>query len=61
MSNTDLAMEVINRLPPNSSLHEMARRLEFVASVQEGFDQIDSGQGINLEKVEQMIDRWTTK
>jgi hypothetical protein len=61
MSNTELAKDIIDRLPPNTSLHEMARKIEFVASVQEGFDQIDAGKGVNLDHVEQMIDLWTTK
>lgn len=61
MSNTERAKEIIDQLPEDTSLHEIARKIEFVAAVQEGFDQIDAGEGVSLEKVESMIDSWTTK
>lgn len=61
MSNTDRAKEIISRLPKDTSLHEIAKRIEFVAAIQEGFDQIDAGHGVSLEKVDSMIDTWTSK
>jgi hypothetical protein len=61
MSNKEIALDVINRLPADTSLHDMARKLEFVASVQEGFDQIERGEGISIRNVDKMIGEWTTK
>ena len=51
----------MKRLPSDVSIQEIAREIEFVAAVKEGLNQIDRGQGIPIEKVEQMIDSWTTK
>ncbi|MCG8526204.1 MAG: hypothetical protein MI748_07495 [Opitutales bacterium] len=61
MSNAERAKEIIDKLPEDTSLHEIAQKIEFVAAVQEGFDQIDAGKGVSLEKVESMIESWATK
>ena len=61
MSNKEAVIELVNRLPENVSLREIAQEIEFVAAIQEGLDQIDQGQGIPLEDVEKMLDLWTTK
>jgi predicted transcriptional regulator len=61
MGNKEAVIELVNRLPENVSLREIAQELEFVAAIQEGLEQIDQGQGVPLEDVEKMIDLWTTK
>lgn len=61
MSNTEIAIEAITRLPADTSLHEIARKLVFIASVQEGFDQIDRGEGVSIDSVDKLIDTWTSK
>lgn len=60
MSDREAVIELVKRLPSNVSIQEIAREIEFVAAVKEGLNQIDRGQGIPIEKVEQMIDSWTT-
>jgi predicted transcriptional regulator len=61
MGNKEAVIELVNRLPENVSLREIAQEIEFVAAIQEGLEQIDQGQGVPLEDVEKMIDLWTTK
>lgn len=61
MGNKEAVIELVNRLPENVSLREIAQEIEFVAAIQEGLDQIDQGQGIPLEDVEKMIGLWTTQ
>jgi len=60
ISDREAVIELVKRLPSNVSIQEIAREIEFVAAVKEGLNQIDRGQGIPIEKVEQMIDSWTT-
>ena len=61
MSNKELALNIVNRLPSDISLHEVAREIEFVAAIKDGFDEIDRGEGVPIEEVEKMIDLWATK
>jgi len=51
MSNREIAIELIRKLPENVSLYEIAREIEFVAGVREGFQQLERGQGVSAEKV----------
>jgi predicted transcriptional regulator len=61
MSNREIAIDLIQRLPEDASLEEMAKELEFVAGVQEGFAQLERGEGVPAEEVRRMIPSWTTR
>jgi predicted transcriptional regulator len=61
MSDKEAVIELVKHLPQNVTLREILQKIEFIAAIREGFDQIDQGQGIPVEQVEQIIDVWTTK
>ncbi len=61
MSNRDIVLEMANRLPAETPLRDFARELEFIAGVREGFEQLDRGEGVPIEQVEQLVASWTTK
>ncbi len=61
MSNREIAIDLIQKLPENTSLHEIAREIEFVAAVREGFEQMERGEGVPAEKVRQMIPSWIAR
>ena len=42
------------------SLREILQKIEFIAAVKEGLDEIDQGQGISIESVERMMATWIT-
>jgi predicted transcriptional regulator len=58
MSNREIAIDLIQKLPENISLHDIAREIEFVAGVREGFDQVERGEGVPAEDVRHMIPSW---
>jgi predicted transcriptional regulator len=61
VSNKQLVSNLLERLPDNVSLHDIAKEIEFISGVREGLDQLDRGDGIPVEDVERMIASWTTK
>jgi predicted transcriptional regulator len=61
MSNREIAIDLIEKLPEDVSLHEIAREIEFVAGVREGFEQIQRGEGLPAEEVRKLISSWTAK
>jgi predicted transcriptional regulator len=61
MSNREIAIDLIQKLPENVSLHDIAREIEFIAGVQEGFEQIERGEGVAAEEVRGMIPSWIAK
>jgi predicted transcriptional regulator len=58
MSNREIAIDLIRKLPESVSLQEIAREIEFVAGVREGFAQTDRGEGVSAEEVRKMLPSW---
>jgi hypothetical protein len=58
MSNREIAIDLIKKLPPDASLHEIAREIEFIAGIREGFEQLERGEGVAGEKVREMVPSW---
>ena len=61
MSNKQLVSSLLERLPDDVSLKDIAKEIEFISGVREGLDQLDRGDGVPLADVEKMIASWTTK
>ena len=58
MTEKEIVLETIRALPDNCSLEEIAERIEFMAAVQKGLDQLDRGQGIPHEEVKKQLASW---
>jgi predicted transcriptional regulator len=61
MSNKGLVIDLVRRLPDQATLMEIAKEIEFVAGVREGFAQLDRGEGVPIEDVKQQLSSWITK
>lgn len=61
MSDKELALESIQQLPADVRLDAIARRLEFLAAVRKGFDQIESGETVPHDEVKRELAAWLTK
>lgn len=58
MSAKELVLEAIRELPDNVSLREIAERVEFLAAIQTGIDQLDRGEGIPHDEVKRQLATW---
>lgn len=58
MSNKEIVIDLVNRLPEEVTLREIAREIEFVAGVREGFEQLDRGDSVPIEEVEEQLSSW---
>ena len=56
MSDREAVIEMVKRLPASISLREILKEIEFVAAVKEGLAEIDQGQGVSIEAIEQIIE-----
>jgi hypothetical protein len=61
MSDKEMVVDLVKRLPDDASLLDIAREIEFIAGVREGFAQLDRGEGTPLEAVAQQLPQWITK
>jgi predicted transcriptional regulator len=58
MTQKELVLDAINGLPADASLDEIADRVEFLAAIQKGFDQLDRGEGIPHEEIKKQPASW---
>jgi predicted transcriptional regulator len=61
MSDKQLALKTIERLPDDASLDTIAQRLEFVAGIRKGLDQIEKGETVPHEEVKRQLATWLSK
>jgi predicted transcriptional regulator len=54
-------LEAVRELPDDCSIDDIAERVEFLAAVQKGFDQLDQGQDIPHDEVKRQVASWLTK
>jgi hypothetical protein len=55
MTEKDIVLETIRALPDDCSIEEIAERIEFMAAVQKGLDQLDSGERIPHDEVKRQL------
>ena len=55
MSDKELALDSIQRLPPDAKLDAIAERLDFLAALRKGLDEIDRGETVPHEEVKTAI------
>ncbi len=58
MSSKRIALEVIDKLPEEASLIEIAHELEFVAGIREGAAELDQGLHLTAEQMRERIPSW---
>jgi predicted transcriptional regulator len=61
MSQKQLVLDAISSLPEDCTYADMVEKLRFLAGIQEGFDQLDRGEGIPHEKVMEQLDSWLSE
>ena len=61
MSDKQLVLDSIERLPDDASLNVIAERVEFLAAVRKGLDQIEHGQTIPHDEVKRQLASWLSK
>ena len=58
MSNKQIVKDLLDRLPDEASLLDIARELEFVAGVREGIEQADRGEHISADELRAQLRQW---
>lgn len=61
MTQKQLALQAINELPDDAPLSEIVARVEFLAAIQKGLDQLDRGEGVPHEEVKRQLASWLAK
>lgn len=60
MSNRELAIEIVQQLPPDTPLLEIARKIELRAGIEAARTQVRRGEGQPVEQVRTLVDSWAS-
>ena len=61
MSNRELVIDLVNKLPADMPLEDIAREIEFIAGVKQGLAEAERGEGISAEEALLLVKEWTSK
>ena len=61
MSDKQLVVELLNRLPADAKLQDIGREIEFLAAIREGEEQADRGEVVPHEQVKGEFASWISK
>jgi len=55
MTEQEIVLKTVRELPDDCSIDETADRIEFLAAVQKGLDQLDRGEGITHDEIKKQL------
>ncbi len=58
MSNREIVIDLLSKLPEDASLEEIAREIELLAGIKVARDQAARSEGIPAEDARKLIDTW---
>ncbi len=61
MSNREIVVDLVSRLPENTPLEEIAKQLELLAGVKTARDQARKGEGIPAEDARILVNTWASR
>jgi predicted transcriptional regulator len=61
MSQKELVLDAIQELPDDASIDQIADRVEFLAAIQKGINDIDSGDTVPHEEIKKQLAAWLTE
>lgn len=61
MNTKQIVQDILEKLPDDISLREVADEIEFVAAVREGLEEIERGERIPIEEIEGELPSWVIK
>lgn len=61
MTNKEIVQDLLRRISDDASLQDITRELEFIAAVRQGVSELDNGDSVSIEEVENELPSWIIK
>ncbi len=61
MNSRELVIELVNKLPEDAPLADIAREIELLAGIQAARAQARRGEGIPAEDARKLVDSWASR
>lgn len=58
MTSKQIVEDLLQQIPEDASLHEIAEKIEFIAAVRQGLAELDRGERISIDEVERELPLW---
>jgi len=61
MSNREMVIDLVSKLPEDAPLDEIARKIELLAGIQAARDQARRNEGTPAQDAHQLVDAWLSE
>lgn len=61
MTNKEIVQDLLQRIPDDTSLEDIARELQFIAAIRQGLSELENGDSVPIEEVEKELPSWIIK
>ena len=61
MSTKQIVQDLLQRLPEDVSLQDVAQEIEFIAAVRQGLTEIERDERISIDEIERDLPSWLIK
>ena len=61
MSNREIVIDLVSKLPEDTPFEEFARHIELLAGIKTARDQARRGEGIPAENARELVDTWASQ
>ncbi len=58
MTSNQIIEDLLQQIPEDTSLNEIAEKIEFIAAVRQGLAELDRGERIPVDEVERELPLW---
>jgi hypothetical protein len=61
MSNREMVIELVSKLPENTPLEQIAREIELLAGIDNGRKEARRNEGIPAEEARKLVNSWASR
>ena len=61
MSNREIIINLVEKLPEDMPLQDIAREIELIAGVRRAREEAARGEGVSPEQAKQLVDSWVSQ
>ena len=61
MSNRQIVIELVTRLPEDTPLEEIARQIDLLSGIEAARQQVRNREGIPAEEARKLVDAWVAR
>jgi len=61
MSNREIVIDLIKKLPEDMPLQDIARAIELIAGVRKAREEAARSEGVSPERAKQLVDSWVSR